>query len=202
MIMPAEVLPRTKSIRQRITSAEESLSLDMLYSDEAEKAVLGCMMRFVRKGSSSVIVKISSCDVDIFDSKKWYLGTDGYIQSHFYKGKKRSTISLHRALLGNPIGVVVDHINGDRLDYQRKNLRICSSFENAKNRGVGRKSKSGFIGVSWFSPRKKWRVCIWHEGRQKSFGLYLSAVAAAKARDKIAKSLLGEFCRLNFPNES
>jgi hypothetical protein len=45
---------------------------------------------------------------------------------------KRIKLYLHRELMGNPQGLVVDHINGDSLDNRRSNLRVISHYENLK----------------------------------------------------------------------
>lgn len=53
-------------------------------------------------------------------------------------------------------GQTVDHINRNRADNRKYNLRCCSRFENNLNRGRRSTNKSGTIGVHYDSKRNKW----------------------------------------------
>ena len=44
---------------------------------------------------------------------------------------RRRTQYLHRFIMGEPVGKVIDHLNGDGLDCRRQNLKVCSQSENA-----------------------------------------------------------------------
>jgi len=64
-------------------------------------------------------------DYDNLSQHKWYF-SDGYaVRDH-----KR--VAMHRQIMGFPKGMVVDHIDGNRLNNQRHNLRICTQRENRK----------------------------------------------------------------------
>ena len=47
-------------------------------------------------------------------------------------GRRGRAISMHRLIMGNPVGLDVDHINGDTLDNRRCNLRIVTHAQNQK----------------------------------------------------------------------
>jgi hypothetical protein len=99
---------------------------------------------------------------------------------------------------GLPIeGMLVDHINGNRLDNRLANLRAATRAQSCRNRAGT--SASGFIGVSWHNQRRKWRASITYNGRTYSLGLHDTPEAAALARDAKALELDLTYYRLNFP---
>ena len=90
---------------------------------------------------------------------------------------------------------VVDHINHNALDNRKCNLRVCTYSQNAANnykcRGRG---SSKYIGVTQNKKNGKWKAqCV-----GVSAGSFVSEIAAALARDRLAKELQGEFAMLNF----
>ncbi len=116
------------------------------------------------------------------------------------KGKrvKRKTIMMHRFILGAPRGLVVDHINHNGLDNRKKNLRLCTRAENNRNRRSFNNKSSKYKGVSWDKQRKLFLACIRCNGKYYNLGRFKSEITAAKAYDKKAKELFGEFACLNF----
>ena len=110
-------------------------------------------------------------------------------------------IRMHRQIMGviDP-KIEVDHIDGDTLNCQEENLRLSTRSQNCRNRGVDKRSTSGFKGVSKVIGCDKWRAYIVLNYKQKSLGRFRSPHEAAKAYDKAAKELHGEFARLNFPD--
>src|SRR6478609_9065022 len=71
-------------------------------------------------------------DADVAEwaaSMKWHINKGGYI----FAGT-RPIISLHRRVMGDPPGAVVDHIDGDTFNNTRKNLRILTKEDNARSR--------------------------------------------------------------------
>jgi len=118
---------------------------------------------------------------------------------------KRHTISMAREVLGLQKGDKrqADHINHDTLDNRRCNLRICTHQQNGMNRRkrrphAGKKCSSRYSGVCWDKRAKKWRAYIRHNGKRIYLGYFTSEIEAAKAYDKKAKELFGEFANLNF----
>lgn len=105
-------------------------------------------------------------------------------------------ISMHQDILGTYNGVA-DHINGNRLDNRKQNLRVCSHAGNAMNRKViAKNNTSGYKGVRF--EYKKYRASIQYKGKRIHIGLFETAEEAARAYDKKAKELFGEFARTNF----
>lgn len=109
---------------------------------------------------------------------------------------KKSTISMSREIMKCPPGMVVDHINGDTLDNQRKNLRICTIGENNRNSQV-EKNRTGYKGVSWNKGGKKWMVQIAPNRTKMYLGCFTDPQKAAMAYNEAAKKYFGEFAKLN-----
>ena len=59
----------------------------------------------------------------------------------------------------------VDHINRDRTDNRIENLRWTTHKENASNCNVGINNTSGYKNISYYEPRKEWRVSIFRNGK-------------------------------------
>ncbi len=118
------------------------------------------------------------------------------------KGKraKRKAMLMHRFILNAPRHLVVDHINHNGLDNRKKNLRLCTRAENNRNRRSFCKGTSRYKGVSWDKKRKLFLAAIRCNGKYYNLGRFKSETKAAKAYDKKAKELFGEFAFLNFPD--
>src|SRR5574343_596006 len=88
-------------------------------------------------------------------SWKWtYSGGYAY-RLKTIQGKSKK-IWLHRFIANIPDGLYTDHINGDKLDCRKENLRFCTYAENNKNASIRKANKSGYRGVYWEKGVKKW----------------------------------------------
>lgn len=115
---------------------------------------------------------------------------------------RNATTYLHRFIIGAPRGMQVDHVNGDRLDCRRSNLRLATNAQNAANRS-NRGGASSFKGVSYpllKSGRRKWQAMIFAAGRAKWLGYFETEEDAARAYDRAAVEAYGEYARLNLPS--
>lgn len=107
----------------------------------------------------------------------------GYAERVDLSGERPQTVALHRELLGLPRvsdGRQGDHINRNRLDDRRSNLRIVPKGKNPQNMGNRRGTSSQYRGVSWSSKMRKWLVQVNVNGRSKYFGVFDSEEAAAE----------------------
>lgn len=126
---------------------------------------------------------------------KWQYHSAGYA----VRGTNGQKMYLHRFLLQAPQGKDVDHINGNRLDNRKENLRICTRSQNQHNRNkTTNKTSSRFKGVNWVSKFKKWTAGVGLDNVHYRLGYFDSEIEAAKAYDVKAFALHGEFARLNF----
>lgn len=107
-------------------------------------------------------------------------------------------IYLHRQLTNVVGDMEVDHINGDRLDNRRANLRVVSTSQNQMNRGKPRNNTSGYKGVTFHKKTGKWQAAIGLGGRVHYLGLYATAELAANAYDRVAREWHGTFGQFNF----
>jgi len=117
-------------------------------------------------------------------------------------GFKEKQLKIHNVILDhdpNKSNLIVDHINGNVLDNRKCNLRLCTRAENARNVKKSKSNTSGYIGVSKEST--KWLACVTLDGKVYRAGRFEDKVEAARARDRKAIELHGEFARLNFPIE-
>lgn len=112
---------------------------------------------------------------------------------------RRSTAYLHRAVVGAGRGQRVDHIDGDGLNNQRSNLRVCSNAENIRNSGINSRNTSGFKGVARRGRGEKpaWEARIMVNGKTLRMGPFATKRAAAEAYDAAAIRLHGDFARTN-----
>ncbi len=125
-----------------------------------------------------------------------------YARKNIYHPEDRSLTSLlmHNFITG---WTYVDHVNGDGLDNRRNNLRQANHSLNMRNKRLYRNNTSGFKGVMRNRGKgKPWYAAIKKDGRIYRLGNHLTPEDAARAYDKAALDLFGEFARLNFPQES
>lgn len=76
----------------------------------------------------------------------------------------------------------IDHINGDRIDNRIVNLRSVSRSENCMNSSVGKRNKSGVVGVSWSKRENKWKAQIQKDGKNIFIGNFVNFEDAVRAR--------------------
>lgn len=129
-----------------------------------------------------------------------YKHNNVYARSTIIVGNRRLKISMHRMILGlNDRSVIVDHIDGNGLNNQRYNLRICTPSQNQQNRKFVC-GQSKFKGVTKTRNGQRWKASILINHKRVRIGSFISEVDAAKAYDLVAKQHFGEFAKLNFPD--
>ena len=146
-------------------------------------------------------VKISKNDLLLVSPYKWYLSNSGYAVTNIYLGKidgkyRDKTLAMHTLHMDTPKGMDTDHINGDKLDNRRKNLRVCTRSENMQNKSVYSKQSSLPKGVTVNgNPRskKKYTARINKAGKAIFLGNFYEVSDAAKAYGRAVKEFHGEF---------
>lgn len=110
------------------------------------------------------------------------------------------TISMHRFILEVERGVKIDHKSRNSLDNRRGNLRMATTGQNRMNT-PSYCGNSRYKGVSWLESNKGWRALIQKNKKNFYLGTYKTQKEAARAYDKAAQRLFGEYAYSNFPKE-
>jgi hypothetical protein len=134
-----------------------------------------------RDGKIFARALIDEADEEVVFRYHWHLSAQGYASNG-------SRTPMHRVLLKGTIGHgrVVDHINRDKLDNRRENLRVTTPARNGQNTGGrstwrGRPASSQYRGVSWRKDKRKWLAHARYFGKQYRLGLFDDEREAAVA---------------------
>jgi len=129
--------------------------------------------------------------------KNWY-AFHSYKPDTKLKGKKAWTqTSMHRIIMKFPVGLYVDHINGNGLDNQKLNLRLCTPHQSSLHRPNMKRGFSKYRGVCWHKRKKKWQAEIGHRGKLIYIGMYKTENDAAAAYNIEAERRFGDYATLN-----
>ena len=123
--------------------------------------------------------------VDLVKKYKWSLANGGYVHNP-------KVSYLHRFIMNPPENMVVDHINHNKLDNRKCNLRICTQHQNNMNSGK-RKNLSGVTGVHWCRTNNKWVAQIRINGKGHTLGYFNTIEEAIEARRQAEIEYFGEF---------
>jgi hypothetical protein len=142
--------------------------------------------------------QVDDADFEWLMQWNWRLGGHGYALRNV-KGNYGKSIYMHREIMGTPTGMDTDHINGDKLDNRRSNLRICNRGRNIINAPKHKGNKTSvFKGVSLHRHTGKWEAYINVDKKRIYLGLYPTPEEAARVYDAAALNIYGEFARPNF----
>ena len=155
---------------------------------------LNCCYAYTYDGTKFLFDKI---DADLIKSRGWHMNVKGYVCGK----EKRRERPLHKLLIKSDSGFDIDHINRNKMDCRRSNLRVCTHHENCINQSLRKTSTTGFIGVSFSKKSRKYESYIHHNGYKLCLGFFLSPQEAAIHRDAAASAIFGKYCYLNFPAE-
>lgn len=135
-------------------------------------------------------------DFVVYSKWKWNLSDSkkGYARRIVWNKGKPIRIYMHKEILKAPMGFQVDHIDCNKLNNQRSNLRVATKSQNSAN--YPPRGKTGYRGVR-VGLYGKFPVYLCKEGRIMYGGTYSSAEEAAVAANKVAVELHGEFAWRN-----
>lgn len=138
-------------------------------------------------------------DYDWLAKYKWFVSQSG---NSFYamRSRRGTKVLMHRQIMNASNGLLVDHIDGNGLNNRRCNLRLCTRYQNSCNsRPYKNNLYSKYKGVNWDKRYNRWYARIHKLGKRFFLGSFDNEIDAAKAYDKKAKELFGEFAYLNLP---
>lgn len=138
---------------------------------------------------------VSPEDYDrVVEAGPWFLTPGGYA-AH---ARKRRRYTMHRFILNAAKGSIVDHINRDRLDNRRENLRLCDATGNARNRRQNSASAVPEYKGVFVTNTGRYSARIGLGGNECAhIGVYDDPASAARAYDCVALHYHGEFATTN-----
>jgi hypothetical protein len=147
--------------------------------------------------SKGMVAIIDDCDYELVSRYKWHASSSAIGKYYARSSNKGNRIYMHRLITNAPNDKEVDHINQNRLDNRRSNLRLCNRSQNNCNQGLRTDNTSDYIGVDFHKQTKKWRARIYNNGSTIFLGFFDTAEEAAIARNHAAKKYYGEFAEFN-----
>lgn len=129
-------------------------------------------------------------NVDVVKNYKW-----SFDESNGYVVNVKNNVLLHRLIINPPCEMMVDHINGNRLDNRKINLRIVTPQQNAINISRRCDNTSGHKGISWDKKSKKWHTYINIKTKRIHLGYFDSLEEAIEVRKQAEIEYFGEYRR-------
>ncbi len=142
------------------------------------------------KLTQNKVALIDDEDFERVNKYKWYFKNPGYACNE-------SVGLLHRFIMSTPKNMEVDHINHNKLDNTKQNLRNCSVQENHYNTTIHKTNKTGFKGVSYHKRTRKFESRIRVNKIKIHLGLFKDKILAAIAYNNAAIKYHGQYAKLN-----
>lgn len=154
------------------------------------------------EGNPGVFAIVDAADFEFLNQWKWHPNDRGYaVRTVIFDGVPYHRW-MHRVVLDMPPDALIgDHINGNRVDNRRSNLRLANARQNSLNRSRNEKRARGVIYKGVYSNPNcaTFTARIKVDGKAKYIGSFANQLDAALAYDAEARSHHGEFAKLNFP---
>ncbi len=151
----------------------------------------------IRNQAGAVIAEalVDDADASSVLGHAWHL-SQGYARTQVplipRVGRRRQRpVYMHVMIAETPIGMVTDHVDGNRLNNSRANLRVCTYSQNAMNKRAT--SASGHKGVSWHAASGKWMARVGVGGISRFLGVFPCPKQASDAYWNAAQLLHGEY---------
>lgn len=145
------------------------------------------------------IAIVDLVDIDLLNNK--WRDLSGYADGYGTAKNKYAERFMHRIILSRKLNrpldpsEFVDHINGDRSDNRRENLRVVTKQQNCSNCKTYKNNKSGYKGVTWSNGANKWRARIRVAKKEYHLGIFDTPEEAYAVYVEAAKKHFGEFAR-------
>ena len=144
-------------------------------------------------GRSGVVghALVDDADAALVSRYRWNMRGGGYAVAGAASTGRTSSVYMHRLILGltDPKDCT-DHINGDKLDNRRVNLRVGTQALNNQNRAALPGASSRFRGVCWKQGDQKWIASVTVDGQVHNVGRFRSELDAAYAADELRRQVM------------
>ncbi len=165
---------------------------DYIKSKEINRNKDGNPILVLKYGNTTKECLVSEQDYYDLKQYSWYVASDGYVHGTV----NCIPVKMHRFIMKPETkNDKVDHINHDKTDNRRSNLRICDDVLNAHNR-----SSDGYRGI-YLIDSNKYAASISKNGITYYLGSYELEIDAVRAYDRKATELYGNNANLNLPHE-
>ena len=136
---------------------------------------------------------IDTDDIEKVKNYTWRINSNGYAVTEYREStNKTKRIQMHRLINNTPKGLITDHINHNRIDNRKLNLRTCNKSQNAMNKIKHMGKTSKIKGVSYDKRDDLWKCTISKEGK-RIVKYFHSEEEAIKERKRLEKEMFKEF---------
>lgn len=149
------------------------------YDDYAE------IILYDKNGEETNRTLIDLDDIELVKCHKWYLGSNRYVTNN-------KVGMLHRFITNPPDNMVIDHINRNKLDNRKANLRVCTHQQNDWNKDIISTNTSGYTGVTK-TQYNTWQATIEVNGRKIYLGSFKTKEEAILVRQQAEIDYYGDY---------
>ena len=96
---------------------------------------------------------VDDADFAYLNQWKWQCDSSGYAVRDIGGRKDKKRTLMHRLINKTPKGFHTDHINRNKLDNRKANLRTTTVGQNILNSKISKRNTSGYKGVEWYKNR-------------------------------------------------
>lgn len=184
----------TEEIQPQIDKENEiKINKDILRNDEGI-----AILELSNKNNERLDCLVDDDDWHNLSKYKWCFDDEKYVYG-YVDGKRTS---MHKYLCKVESDKKVDHINRVTYDNRKSNLREATNSVNAHNATKPKNCSSIYVGVTKVKDKEKWKAYINKDGKRYSLKTHNTPESAAKAYNKKAIELYGEFANLNHFDEN
>jgi hypothetical protein len=197
---------------EKIFNKQDELDkINKINIDYAQIILDGSHAKKAENENKSNIMLVSGIDFIFAIQFKWYLSKNGYPSTYGTVDKKikwSAPVAFHRIIKNrlntdnlseeNLNSLVVDHINRNRLDNRRSNLRLCTQLQNSYNKTKPniKNPSSKYKGV--IKSGNNYNAIVIKNGKKYEVKGFKTEIEAAKVYDMMAQDLFGQYAGKNF----